>query len=85
MEIYINIPMKRSKNGNKLYISTCGYIVMATVKNLADAATITLAFYFGSLFLNGAGVDFAKDSIFTAGGAMVTFLLAFMETTYNRF
>ncbi len=58
---------------------------MATVKNLADAATITLAFYFGSLLLQAFGVDFAKQSIFTVGGAMVSFLLAFMETTYNRF
>lgn len=58
---------------------------MATVKNLADAAIITLAFYFGSLCLEVLGIDFVKDAILTPGGAMVSFLLAFMETTYNRF
>lgn len=58
---------------------------MATMRNLLHAALITFGFYFGSLFLNAVGADFAKNSIFTVGGAMVSFLLAFMETTYNRF
>ncbi|HLC93192.1 MAG TPA: hypothetical protein VJH23_05810 [archaeon] len=58
---------------------------MGFVKNALDAAIISLAFYFGTLALGGLGLDIIRDSILTPIGATVTFLLAFMETTYNRF
>lgn len=54
-------------------------------KNLLDAGIITMAFYFGSLAIEGAGIDFVNGSAFTTIGVTVSFLLAFMETTYNRF
>lgn len=58
---------------------------MSFVKNILDAAIIAFAFYFGSLGLEMLGIDFIRDSTLSYFGTIVTFLLAFMEVTYNRF
>ena len=58
---------------------------MGFTKNAIDAGIITLAFYFGALALGGMGINIILNSVFTPIGALVTFLLAYMETTYNRF
>jgi len=58
---------------------------MVLFKNAVHALVITAAFYAGSFFIEGVGIDFLKDAIVSPIGMVVAFLLAFMETTYNRF
>ncbi|VVC00070.1 Uncharacterised protein [uncultured archaeon] len=58
---------------------------MGLFRNTVDAAVITLSFFLGGLAIQSFGVDFMKDTILTPLGVLVSFLLAFMETTYNRF
>ena len=58
---------------------------MGLAKNAMDAGIITLCFYFGSIAMGAIGIDFAKETIMSPLGVVVSYLLALMETTYNRF
>ena len=58
---------------------------MAFFRNAVHAAFIAGGFFIGSFFFELLGVKFAQDAVMTPLGVLVAYLLAFMETTYNRF